>query len=1320
MKISRLFIMFFLCTVSAQSMSAISYVASVTDDGNDDKASLTVPALATVDDLLIAQVTFRNRSGSDGVTTPPGWTLLAPQDRDSDVFQSIYYKIAVASDLGASYEWDFDGNSSRRYILGMSVFRGVDVTDPIADEGSATDGVFWGSLTAPSVTTTNANSMLVALYTIEAGDQSFSAGLGMSEAYDVEENNNNNGITSMAAWELFPAVGATGSRNATASKDFDDGIGHLIALNEGATAPTIDSVVSSCSNLTELQINFSQDLESVSAETIANYNLVNASLSPKVIINAELTAANQVTLTTSSSLLDLTPYTLTINNVENLAGDSIALNSAGNFILSCDLNCITDNFSGPGELSDSWSVGNSNGSFGNPRIVANGRLRLTDDSSEVSTVATLLNQFPGAENRIEIEFDYYGYDGNGADGIAVNFSDASIAPSAGAFGGSLGYAQKTGIDGFAGGWLGVGIDEYGNFATSGEGRVGGGGSRITDSITLRGSGSGTSGYPYLTGTSSLSPGIDQSGSTPNPGHRYKITIDHTAGGSVATVSVQRDTGSGYVAVVPEFNVFALNPSQAAVPANWVVSFTGSTGGSTNIHEMGDLKVCAAQPIQTFSIVDHYDISHTTPGITCEASEITITAHDVNHDPINVLSDTSLSITTAPAVSAVVTSPVTLLTGSSSTSVYLQQGSILANIDIDVTDGTFTDDDGSAEDPKISFLDSAFRFYADGNNTDTTPIGTQISGKPSIEAPGVQSLVLRAIQTNTDTMACEAALAGARAVNIGYRCTNPDSCSSAQLSFSGIGTGAETKAISGSDSAATLSYTEVDMVFGASGEAPFSFNFPDAGKIELHAQLAVAAVSPEPAFTLIGMSNGFVVRPFAFDLGFVGNFNAADAGGDKFVKAGAPFPMTIRAVNWQAQDDDEPGEDDDGLPDLLSNISDNSTVLNFGQELNGSDQVLAINRTLVLPTLASGGIAGSLTATQVKSSITEGFFSAGITDGNPAVNLSWDEVGIIDIDVSLNNYLLATGANIQGRQANVGRFYPAQFTMLAGSSMTNACTGFSYMGQTVGMSFTLEAQNSANSKTQNYHGDFVKMNPLNDIDLVAENANDGGSYQARLLGFGSTSWNRGEYLLADTGDFSRAAAPDGPYQTLQVGLQLSDNDGGLTLLTGLDMKANAITNCGVVGDCDAKLIGDLDLRFGQLKLSNVFGPETSYLDMNVQTEYFDGTGFILNTDDNSLSCTSLQVSSPPLSAVAGSWADNLADGDSIISLNSNITAGIGVIRFGAAGVGNEGSVIYQYSVDSWLQTENTGNANYDDNPKGKITFGQFRGNDRMIYWREIVR
>ena len=1299
---------------ASQTQAAISYISSVTDRGNDDKASLIVPATTLLGDVMIAQVTFRNRNGSDGVTTPSGWTPIAPQDRDDNVFQSAYYKVATATDGGTSYEWDFDGNGNRRYILGMSIFRGVDNINPLAVENSSTAGASSSQLIAPSVTTINASSMLVAMYTLEAGDQSFTPATGMAEIYDIEENNNNNGLTSMMSWELFPAVSATGDRVAGVSKSSDDGIGHLIALNEGSSGPVVTSLLTSCASLTTITINFSQDLDISSAENEFNYSLTNAALNPIVINTAILTTPDSVTLTTNSSLFDLTPYTLVMNNIENLTGDIIAVNSSENFMLRCDSNCITDNFVGPGPLSDSWSVGNSSGSFGDPTIVASGRLRLTDASNSVATFATLLNQFPGADNRIEIEFDYYGYDGNGADGIAINVSDASILPVAGAAGGSLGYAQKTGVNGFSGGWLGVGIDEYGNFSNPTEGREGGIG-RTTDSVSLRGSGSGTSGYPYLTGTSNLSPGVDQSGSTPNPGHRYKVVIDHTASGSTAIVSVARDTGSGYVSIVPEFDVFLANPSQAAVPANWVVSFTGSTGGSTNIHEIGDLKVCAAQPIQTFSIVDHYEISHTSPGLTCEASQITITAHDINHDPINVLSDTSISLTTTPSVTGIVTSPVIMLTGNSTADIYLQQIAALASVDIDVSDGTFTDDDGSSEDPQITFLDTAFRFYADGSHTDVTPISSQISGKPSIEAPGVQTLVLRAIQTNTDTGACEAALVGNQTVDIAYTCKDPSSCSARQLSF----TAAEIN-VTGTNDGAGLSYTGVDMLFDVSGSAPVRFNFPDAGKIQLHANLIVPEASPEPEFTLTGNSNEFVVRPFSFDLGFTGSYSAADENGTRFVSAGTPFPMTIRAVNWEEADD----TDDDGIADIGSNVTNNLVAINFGQELSGSIQTLAITHTLNTP---SSGLFGALTSTTISTGSSAGYFTSGLSSES---DLTWDEVGIIDIDVSLSNYLTANGANISGETQGIGRFSPHQFSMVS-SNLVNSCGIFSYMGQpNINISFTLEAQNIAGNRTHYYNGGFVKMIPLNHIALVAENNNDGGSYQARLNGFLTTNWADGEYIYSDGGSFSRAAlgSVDGPYQDLQVGVQIvDDNDGGLALLTVMDMRADTSTNCSVLGNCDAKNIDLLDpltplnIRFGQLKLSNAFGPETFALDMNVQTEYFNNTDFILNTDDN---CTDL--SDANLIPVVGSWVPNLDDGETAPTLTTNITAGaggVGEFSFNAAGLGNEGSVDFQYDTINflpWLNTENTGNGDYLDNPFGKITFGQFRGNDRMIYWREVVR
>ena len=321
-------------------------------------------------------------------------------------------------------------------------------------------------------------------------------------------------------------------------------------------------------------------------------------------------------------------------------------------------------------------------------------------------------------------------------------------------------------------------------------------------------------------------------------------------------------------------------------------------------------------------------------------------------------------------------------------------------------------------------------------------------------------------------------------------------------------------------------------------------------------------------------------------------------------------------------------------------------------------------------------------------------------------------------MSLNNYLSAAGANIIGVKTNVGRFYPASFSLIS-SVLTNSCVpaggdSFSYMNQPgINISYELEARNAAGVKTLNYGGGFAKAT----ISLVAENNNEGVDYKPRLSGFGSTSWGSGDYIFSNTGSFNRLASGtpnvlDGPYQDLKIGIQLADNDGNVSPLNGLNMRADTSTSCTTDGNCNAlALAGNLDVRFGQLKLNNVFGPETSPLDMTVQTEYFDGTRFVVNTDD---SCTVLTLS-------------NVGGDNEILPasppLTSNIISGEGSIHFDAAGLGNQGSSKYQQDTNSylpWLNTENNDDGNYADNPFGTVTFGQFRGNDRRLYWREIVR
>ncbi|WP_153108775.1 DUF6701 domain-containing protein [Propionivibrio limicola] len=267
------------------------------------------------------------------------------------------------------------------------------------------------------------------------------------------------------------------------------------------------------------------------------------------------------------------------------------------------LTCVCDNFGrtslNPSTIFGSdWILSTSDSTRILPKIEKSGYLRLTDKTTNNAKAATVPGIFPAAGNYISVEFKHYAYNGSGADGVAVTFSDYSVPPVPGAYGGSLGYAQKTGINGFAGGWIGVALDEYGNYPNPTEGRVTGPGFK-ENSVGVRGSGSGTSGYPWLGGKLPVSPGIDnQSATSPSPGYAYQVIIDARNEFSTpkgTSVVVNRDTGSGYSELVSIPNVYTAVPSgytQAAVPANWQISFTGSTGSSTNIHEISGLKICA--------------------------------------------------------------------------------------------------------------------------------------------------------------------------------------------------------------------------------------------------------------------------------------------------------------------------------------------------------------------------------------------------------------------------------------------------------------------------------------------------------------------------------------------------------------------------------------------------------------------------------------------------------------------------------------------------------------------------------------------------------
>jgi hypothetical protein len=213
-----------------------------------------------------------------------------------------------------------------------------------------------------------------------------------------------------------------------------------------------------------------------------------------------------------------------------------------------------------------------------------GVLRLTGNTFNQTGYA-LYTQPVAADRGLKIAFNMYQYDTTtkpGADGISFLLLDGSQSPSkAGAFGGALGYK------GLAGGYLGVGFDEFGNYSTK---TIFGNGTdaKKPNSIVVRGSQS--AGYPQIRRIAASRPLADDATATRGPALRHVVITVSTSG----AVTVKVNYGSGLVTEVSKLNLND-TPGQPALPSTVKFGFAGSTGNNTNIHEVSNLTISALPP-----------------------------------------------------------------------------------------------------------------------------------------------------------------------------------------------------------------------------------------------------------------------------------------------------------------------------------------------------------------------------------------------------------------------------------------------------------------------------------------------------------------------------------------------------------------------------------------------------------------------------------------------------------------------------------------------------------------------------------------------------
>jgi hypothetical protein len=188
--------------------------------------AINKPAGVTTNDVLLAGISVR---GNPTITAPSGWTLVRSDASGTTLLQSVYRKVATGSEP-ASYTWTFSEPIASA-VGGIAAYSGVNTTTPIDVHGGQANASST-SVTAPSVTTTAANAMLVGFFGT-ANDATFTAASGMTERYDVDADGTNQ-IGGEVADQAQAAAGASGTRVATASVAAVN-IGQLVALKPSGT-----------------------------------------------------------------------------------------------------------------------------------------------------------------------------------------------------------------------------------------------------------------------------------------------------------------------------------------------------------------------------------------------------------------------------------------------------------------------------------------------------------------------------------------------------------------------------------------------------------------------------------------------------------------------------------------------------------------------------------------------------------------------------------------------------------------------------------------------------------------------------------------------------------------------------------------------------------------------------------------------------------------------------------------------------------------------------------------------------------------------------
>ncbi|MBM7073068.1 hypothetical protein JQC92_13685 [Shewanella sp. 202IG2-18] len=512
---------------------------------------------------------------------------------------------------------------------------------------------------------------------------------------------------------------------------------------------------------------------------------------------------------------------------------------------------------------------------------------------------------------------------------------------------------------------------------------------------------------------------------------------------------------------------------------------------------------------------------------------------------------------------------------------------------------------------------------------------------------------------------------------------------------------------------------INIDFNALGEKQLQFNYPEAGKIDIHAELA--RINDPQGIPVIG-SGSFVSVPFGLCFQAIEHEGLASCSADNeqcsvYKTAGSPFGLTVQAKAWQSDND--------------TNICDNLDTLNYATE-NGT--VLTLSSQVVAP---SNGSNGFLAANSGQGDANQYTYHQGQNEFERSIS----ESGIFQLTATApNSYLGVLKSDLpikDGVTDSIGRFIPATFDVSSGS-LTQRCGAFTYLDQPFTITFTVQAKNEKGNITTNYTGDFAKAighfvgdDGSSSIThrIQAKESESSNLISPESLGFNDGVASVSLHPLLNR--LSSASDPrmDGPFNSTRFGVELSDNELNSHIHTSLlNADFSAGTNCHIDAPelCTAKRLAEttpnVEFRHGRVVIANAYGSGNKPLKATLNAEYWNGSSWVVNEQD---SCTLLTSSMlTPLASftpaianaqVVERYFNGRLNNEFFIQGSAEVNwENTGTIKY-------QGEVIDELPVKGylrWYWNRNSDAPNTLQNPFSSAYFGQFSGHDKVIYWREV--